>query len=679
MLDFKLFKQAVALQFAAMCQYPLYRVDVDKDLLWDVYLHSFPEGSNPIFRERREYDCSCCRQFVRSVGDVVAIADSTVVSIWDLQVKEPAYQAVADVLAAVVGNRTIANVFLSEEASAGTECSFEAITGVVGSERVWNHFHVNIPREYVLAKDNIGPKLSDTRSTHDVFARSLEELTVDAVDTVLELIAQNSLYRGEENKTLLQMFRGFKKDYEDLRTGGATALRRDAYVWEKMKLAPAAVARVRNTAIGTLLVDLSSGVDLEEAVRKFEAVVAPANYRRPTSLVTDKMVASARTRLEELGLVSALERRYARLDDININNVLFMDRGTAKPVVDDVFTGIPTKSVHSKNLDKVEEIPVEKFIHEVLPRAQSVELLVENRHAGNFVSLITAADPTSNNLFKWDNKFSWSYAGELTDSVRERVKQAGGNVTGEILCRLAWYNHDDLDLHMEEPRGYEIYFGNKRVLSPAGGKLDVDMNAGAGTTRTPVENIFYARRATMHEGVYKLHVHNFCKRESDNAGFEVEFEHPGGNLTFAYEKTVRDSERVNVLTFRYTEKNGIEVISSLPATSRAKTMWMLPTQQFHRVNLVMFSPNHWDTGVGNKHYFFMLEGCINDGNARGFYNEFLREFLNVHRKVIEMVGARTRVPDSAYQLSGLGFSSTQRADVLARVRGAFTRTVKIVF
>src|SRR6185437_5899424 len=110
MLDFKLFKQAVALQFAAMCQYPLYRVDVDKDLLWDVYLHSFPEGSNPIFRERREYDCSCCRQFVRSVGDVVAIADSTVVSIWDLQVKEPAYQAVADVLAAVVGNRTIANV-----------------------------------------------------------------------------------------------------------------------------------------------------------------------------------------------------------------------------------------------------------------------------------------------------------------------------------------------------------------------------------------------------------------------------------------------------------------------------------------------------------------------------------------------------------------------------------------
>ena len=36
----------------------------------------------------------------------------------------------------------------------------------------------------------------------------------------------------------------------------------------------------------------------------------------------------------------------------------------------------------------------------------------------------------------------------------------------------------------------------------------------------------------------------------------------------------------------------------------------------------MFSPNHWDNKVvGNKHYFFMLDGCLNDGKALSDPNE----------------------------------------------------------
>ncbi len=51
----------------------LYTIALDKDELWNVYLDSFPEGANPMYRKRREFDCSCCRHFVKAFGNVVSL------------------------------------------------------------------------------------------------------------------------------------------------------------------------------------------------------------------------------------------------------------------------------------------------------------------------------------------------------------------------------------------------------------------------------------------------------------------------------------------------------------------------------------------------------------------------------------------------------------------------------
>lgn len=673
-MDFNAIKTAVSLQFSRMQQHPLFRVEIDRDELWQTYLSSFPPGTNPIYRTRAEYDCSCCRHFIKSVGDVVAVVNGELVSIWDVSIPaEPAFETVTRALSALVLSKPISAPFLHHERTAGTDRTFEQITGTgsTSSEvRTWNHFFINVPPSYVKPKADIPSLLSEKRSTHDVFLRSLQEIALDAIETVLDLISQNSLYRGEEHKALVLQFRTAKTEFDSLPDERA----REIFVWAGHL--SGAVSRIRNTVIGTLLTDLSEGKDIEDAVKSFESKVAPASYKRPSSLITRAMIEKAKEKIQELGLTSSLDRRYATLRDITVSNLLFADRATrakiAGNVFDDLVSAAPEKV---KNLEKVEEVPIDRFISEILPRAESVEVMFENRHHGNLVSLIAPSDPTSPLLFKWENGFSWSYAGEVADALKEKVKRAGGNVTGDLCCRLAWWNRDDLDLHMKEPRGYEIYFGNRHVTSPCGGRLDVDMNV-RGETREPVENIYYLSRAKMAEGEYHLFVHQYYKRENEDLGFEVEMDYLGDVHRFSYDRAVQGN--VTVARFQYSHKEGIRMIESLPSSQATRTLWNLPTQTFHRISAIMESPNFWDgRAIGNRHFFFMLEGCKNDGSARGFYNEFLSEALTPHRKVLEVVGSKMKPTPSDDQLSGLGFSSTQRNTLLCRVKGSFTRTIRI--
>lgn len=690
MADFLTFKRAIATQWALLTQHDMYRTAVEKDALWEAYLGSFPEGTNPIYRERTEHDCSCCRQFIRAVGNAVAIVDGRLVSLWDVQHTDPTYQVVADAMARLVKSSPIENVFLHGERQAGTDKNYEEPPGGLNTDPgqviTWEHFHVLIPygrntgKNYYRDGKDIATELGEKRGHHDVLLRGLTELTLDAVDTVLEIISQNSLYRGAEHQATVATFRALKVKFDGITPapGQPNAAGRDLYVWQTLARVSPVVSRIRNSAIGTLLIDLSDGTDLEEAVRKFEtSIMAPANYKRPTALVSQKMVDAARETVEGLGLTSALGRRYARLADITVNNIIFADHSARQVMRDGVFDGIATQRVVvPKDLSKVETISIDKFIEDVIPHVDTVEVLLENEHEANLVSLIAPEDRNAKPLLKWGNNFSWSYNGDMADSVKERVKRAGGNVTGDLCCRLAWYNFDDLDLHMTEPNGTHIFYADK---NPHGtdGQLDVDMNAGGGRTREPVENIFYGFRRRMGEGIYTLGVNQYARRESTNIGFEVEIDYLGSLTRFAYQKAV--TGMISVAKMRYTHDGGVEFISSLPSTTASKTMWGLPTHDFHRVSVLMASPNHWDgqAGIGNKHYFFMLAGCANDGQARGFFNEFLRSDLDQHRKVIEIVGSKMRTRETPEQLSGVGFSDTKRAELLVRVKGNFTRTLKI--
>jgi len=413
-------------------------------------------------------------------------------------------------------------------------------------------------------------------------------------------------------------------------------------------------------------------------VRKFEhTIVGAASYKRPTALVTPRMVEEGKKKMEELGLISALDRRILDSRDLSAADAIFTHR--PKATKKDIFVEIGEEhaKVNLQELEKVERIGIDDFIEKVVPKATGMRVLFERHQLGNLVTLTGPQDPEANNLMAWDNSFGWSYTGGVADSIKQRVKEAGGNVDGWMRVSLSWYNHDDLDLHLWG-EGEHIYYGNK-VSHGLRAALDVDMNAGGGTSRTPVENIHV--RAALPKGAYEVKVHQFAARETRDPGFELEIEVNGETRNFGAPVAPRNRAFTDPVKFD-VDSSGQVVFKESAMSNHANGMvkWGLKTGKWHNVRALTLSPNHWTKPQGNKHWFFLLDGALSDEATRPFYNEFLTPALAAERKVCEVLANKIQVaPAEGAELSGLGFSETIRNHVYVEVDGAFKRTLKVVF
>lgn len=649
----------------------LFVTDVEKDALWDIYLQSFP------LPDRQESTCNACRQFIKNYSNVVVIKDSKLESIWGFDAGDKMYQQVIDNLHKLVVSKPIKDIFVTDTRKLGTDSNTQAVLADNGNTIntiVWQHLYYELPKEIkVTPTKDLDSAKGPFRDAKNVFKRSLDELSLDSIDAVLELIAQNSLYRGAEFKGVLEAFLKCKKEYDKL-----PKYKKDNYCWINSISNAGTVSKIRNTSIGTLLIDISGGMELDQAVGRFEKIMAPSNYKRPTPVVTNKMVESAEKTIKDLGYLESLHRQLCCPEDLNVKDMFFVNRSIKNK---DLFGELKDATpINPRSLSKVEEISLEDFVNKIMPKAESVEILLENKHISNLVSLIGPAEKESPSLFKWPNSFSWSYRNALADSLKEKVKTAGGKVEGMLRVSLEWFNYNDLDLHLIEPQGYTIHFGNRGMLSSCGGVLDVDMNVGP-TTRTPVENIIYQNDIKMKEGKYSVYVNCYTYRENINPNINLEIEFNGEIYSIGHGELTH-KKGWHAAEFTYSKKDGIKLLGDVQSSISSQKVWNLDTNKFHKVSVGLVSPNYWgDSKVGNKHIFFALDGAINDdGNIRGFFNEFLSpELEQKHKRVFEILAGRMKVEknENPKQISGLGFSTTIDNSFICKVSGAFNRTLRV--
>ncbi len=130
----------------------------------------------------------------------------------------------------------------------------------------------------------------------------------------------------------------------------------------------------------------------------------------------------------------------------------------------------------------------------------------------------------------------------VPSSEHQRILNEANAGSGPVTVSLFWSTTDDLDLHVINPQGQEIYYARER--DSYGGILDVDRQVSE-FVANPVENIYWSNPP---RGTYTVKVDLYSKRSSGSVPFTVRTVVNGQVRTYNLSLS---SGRTTVCTFAY--------------------------------------------------------------------------------------------------------------------------------
>jgi hypothetical protein len=414
---------------------PLFTTDATD--LWVLFLDALPAT------ERQQHSCHACRRFVEQFGGLVTIDEQ------------------GRTHPAVIGEAP--GIYARSFAAVRDRVAASRVTGVCLSplkewglasnrdrkrETRWFHMAVTPPVGLVYRDrgiKNAEQAMAEKREEYGMLCRALAEFNADTVKQALAIVNAEALYRGEAVAGPLKWLAALHAARADLH-----GRHRDNITWRAVATAPAGFCHVRSSMTGTLLEDLAAGLDFDTVKRKFSDKMHPLQYRRPTAAPSDGAIAHAEKIVSALSSAGALRRRFARLDEVS---ALWSPRpAEERPAAGGVFGHL--RQTEKRGADLVIKAPAttwDKFQRTVLPDAVSMEVSVPMR--GNFIALVTAADPEAPPIIQWDteehrNPVTWYlYSGGSPASQWGLAGGSRAKVNAVSLFPFAWPGMKDHGNH----------------------------------------------------------------------------------------------------------------------------------------------------------------------------------------------------------------------------------------
>lgn len=404
--------------------------------LYDIFLANIPEEG------RQHYNCNACRNFVDRFGGIVTLTDTgnMLPVMWNFKCPvffEKAYYAVRE---AILKSK-VTGVFVPESKKLGTPR-----TGI------WSHMSVEVPKKIVY-KNSLKTAYqytSEKKEDFKMLMRALQNYKLSTVETAVNILRSNALYRGEKTLGIAEWFMEIKIEFENCKRLGTPNIAN--IVWKKVATAPAGFCHVSSSMIGTLLDDIEEGYEFDEIKRRFDEKMNPTKYQRPQVAPSAGNVKRAEEIIAKLGLENSLKRRFARYEEIP---TIWKPRSIVEYGISaGVFAGIKTKESLQKKestiIPRAVKMTWEKFQRTVLPNARQIELKTKYGN-DSYSAIVTAEYPDAPPIILWDseetrNPFSWYlYSGGSPTSRWNLSGVEYVEVTGITYQPNMWYEHYNYD------------------------------------------------------------------------------------------------------------------------------------------------------------------------------------------------------------------------------------------
>lgn len=344
----------------------------------DLYLNSLPA-------ERQVHDCHCCARFIGTFGNLVAVNDDgdTTPVMWNPDGVPEFYHAAFAAMYARVKKARVASVFLNKQDIWGMPSTGE-----------WSHIAVTPPSRLVYRERALtaGQAMAAAKENFRTVATALTDFTIPMLNEGLRLFQANALARSDKFIGPMKWLR----DLQDRPKGR----KGENILWRAIAMAPEGYCHPRASVIGPLLDDIAAGLPFGEIKAKFDAKLGSLFYQRPQVAPTAGNIKAAEEMVAKLGLAPSLERRFARLDELQAVWT------PAQPSATTPFGGVfgHIKSKDSMAIDPVDMPAItmtwDKFNRTVLGGAKKLQLYVPSH--GRFIGLTTAVNADAPPILKWD-------------------------------------------------------------------------------------------------------------------------------------------------------------------------------------------------------------------------------------------------------------------------------------